>query len=262
MSLCDDFINVPVGGTVTALLPKQGVIFNIGLQGYEVENVIINFTRTSSKLFNNLSIKVEKILLRIYSLYVIIINNGTPIGFYSLVNNVLLDIIDNDNNVIAKAMLRLDVSSPVNITLPFNITQNIELSQNKDITNLVGYFEGFITLTGNGLLKMLPLSLKQEINPILVPLYSSVVDIVKIYHNRSIDRMLCDIVIKIPSLILIINDLLSDPYSIKVVNKIKNIIDKLTNVIVNLKITNLNLKFIYEINKYLFNINKIIEYER
>jgi hypothetical protein len=268
--LCDDFIEVVVGGTVTAPFPTGNVTtisFDPSQGGYPVSNVTFSFNRTPSSLFNGLTVVVNQVVFKPLNLP----SAANLVSKYvaTLSNKVLLDISDNNNTVLARAVFEFVAIS--NIDAP---NSSVLKSDAAVSTVISGYFDGFITLTGNGLLKLLPSTLSLEtdckdINTAFSSLYTSSVNLLKKYGSQAITHAVCDIVIGVPSLVLTISDLLKNACSTKCKDKVSfkviDVINKLKNVINNVDAPNstsndfiFNMKFVYEINRALGTLNKIL----
>jgi hypothetical protein len=267
--LCDDFIEVVVGGTVTAPLSNT-IAFSANQGGFPVPNVTFLFNRTPSSLFNGLTVLVNQVVFKPLSLPSAA--NLVADLVATLSNKVLLEIADNNNTVLARAVLEFVAIS--NITDPGNNNASLLQAGTTVGTNITGYFDGFITLTGNGLLKLLPSALTVEtgcndINTAFSSLYTSNIDLLKKYGNQAITHAVCDVVVGVPSLVLTISDLLNNACTTKcksrVSSKVIDVINRLKNAINNVDVPNSNgngfsfsLKFIYEINRALGALNKIL----
>jgi hypothetical protein len=267
--LCDDFIEVVVGGIVTAPLPDP-INFNANQGGFPVPNVTFSFNRTPSSLFNGLTVLVDTVVFKPLSLPVAASANLNNDFVATLSNKVLLEIADNNNTVLARAVLEFVAIS--GFTDP--ATDPSPLTATDDVTNISGYFDGFITLTGNGLLKLLPSTLTMEtgcndINTAFSSLYTSNIDLLKKYGNQAITHAVCDVVVGVPSLVLTISDLLNNACTTKCKNRVSSkvidVINRLKNASNNVDVPNstangfsFSLKFIYEINRALGALNKIL----
>jgi hypothetical protein len=202
------------------------------------------------------------------------VNGNTRFNLYNLYAAVLVDIIDTKNVVIAKALLELIAVSPVTVPLTLN-NVIVTLNQLGNVNNITGYFEGFITLTGNGLLNMLPTTVSlntlcSNIDNSFKSLMSSVNDLLKRYGNRSINHTLYDVVITIPSMILTLSEQFKNACGSKCKQKIEteitNIINKLNKILTKFPLPSntsnsisFDLSFTYEVNKMLSVLNRLLD---
>jgi hypothetical protein len=274
--LCHDFIDVPVGGSVTAPLPlpPNGIRLNENITGFVVNDLNLNFTSTPSGLFRGLTVTLNGVQLKLYVVSQDIITNPNINIIVELRNRLLINILDENGAPIAIATIEVIANSSAD-QLVGNNGRDINLVRVDPIRNINGYFNGYVTLTGNGLLKLLPPSVSlntqcDEVNNAFSSLYTTVINVIKKYGNSPITHSLCDVVVKIPSLILAISDLLkSSCFSkckTKLSEKISDVINRIRSAIVNVGVPEsnngtitFNLKFIYEINKSLSVLNKLLE---
>jgi hypothetical protein len=241
MHLHEDFIDVPVSGSFTASIPNNKINFENG--EFVVNDV--NFTFDNSPMFlTNNTVKKDGVKFKplcfsannsvtdktstdLYNFS----DGSKRINLYNLYSTTTLDIPNSNKDIIARSVLWLVAISPITVS-----TREVSLDGTSGIKSITGYFEGYITLTGIGLLNLLPTQLKlntsySEIDKEFTSLISSIRDLLNKYGSRNITRLLWYITIKIPSIILAMSDQIKDIC----VSECKDVESELKKVLANLK---------------------------
>jgi hypothetical protein len=242
------------------------------------DNIFYTFAATNFISNNNNGYSVGGTLVLLFpnpSTNNFVVGNNA-LSLYNLYSSVLVDITDN-NKVIAKALLNLTAISPVNIQSP-SPNSSVLLQQIADI-GISGYFTGFITLTGNGLLKVLPDSLElntscTEINNVFKSLFSNIKSLANDHGNISVTRILCDVVITIPSIILALSKQFNVACNCSkktkcTLNKtLSNVLNKLNDIVSSIQkpsndngVLSFSITFVYEINRIISVLNHLVEHQ-